>query len=75
MPFSPDACVKHVIEYQGSGYHQGTATSREAMKKAAPRGGGHRLSRGRRGTHESGRVPAEAREVGAGGLNWYKAPN
>ena len=36
----------------------------------------------RSGTHEvvaghagSGRAAAEAREVGTGGLNWYKAPN
>lgn len=36
----PDACVKHAIEYQGSGHHQGTAAARDAVKKEALRKAG-----------------------------------
>ena len=34
---SLDACVKHAIEYQGSGHHQGTTAARDAVKKEALR--------------------------------------
>ena len=36
----PDACVRHAIEYQGSGHHQGTAAARDAVKKEALRKAG-----------------------------------
>ena len=36
-PVNPDACVKHAIEYQGSGHHQGTAAARDVVKKEALR--------------------------------------
>jgi hypothetical protein len=36
----PDAQVVHVIEYQGSGHHQGTAAARDAVKKEALRKAG-----------------------------------
>jgi Protein of unknown function (DUF2726) len=36
----PDACVKHAIEYQGSGHHQGTAAARDAVKREALRKAG-----------------------------------
>ena len=37
---NPDAQVTHVIEYQGSGHHQGTAAARDAVKKEALRKAG-----------------------------------
>ena len=36
----PDAHVKHAVEYQGSGHHQGTAAARDAVKKEALRKAG-----------------------------------
>ena len=36
----PDAFVKHAIEYQGSGHHQGTAAARDAVKREALRKAG-----------------------------------
>ena len=36
----PDACVKHAIEYQGSGHFQGAAAARDAVKKEALRKAG-----------------------------------
>ena len=40
----PDACVRHAIEYQGSGHHQGTAAARDAVKKRSAAQGGHQIS-------------------------------
>ena len=34
------ACVRHAIEYQGTGHHQGTAAARDAVKKEALRKAG-----------------------------------
>ena len=35
--------MSHVIEYQGTGHHQGKAAARDAVYKEALRGSGHRL--------------------------------
>ena len=34
------ACVRHAIEYQGTGHHQGSAAARDAVKKEALRKAG-----------------------------------
>jgi hypothetical protein len=36
----PDARVRHAVEYQGSGHHQGSAAARDAVKKEALRKAG-----------------------------------
>lgn len=36
----PDARVRHALEYQGSGHHQGSAAARDAVKKEALRKAG-----------------------------------
>lgn len=36
----PDANVRHALEYQGGGHHQGTAAARDAVKKEALRKAG-----------------------------------
>lgn len=33
-------CVRHVIEYQGTGHHQGSVAARDAVKKEAVRKAG-----------------------------------
>ncbi|MEP7348782.1 MAG: hypothetical protein ABI668_02385 [Sphingorhabdus sp.] len=70
----PDARVVHAIEYQGSGHHQGTAAARDAVKKEALRGSGHRLSLGGRGAPSGRRFAAAGREVGARGLIGVASP-
>lgn len=35
-----ECCVRHVLEYQGSGHHQGSAAARDAVKKEALRKAG-----------------------------------
>lgn len=37
---APDASVRHALEYQGNGHHQGTAAARDAVKKEALRKAG-----------------------------------
>ena len=36
----PEANVRHALEYQGNGHHQGTAAARDAVKKEALRKAG-----------------------------------
>ncbi|MES2700044.1 MAG: DUF2726 domain-containing protein [Pseudomonadota bacterium] len=36
----PDCCVRHALEYQGNGHHQGSAAARDAVKKEALRKAG-----------------------------------
>ena len=36
----PDCRVRHTLEYQGTGHHQGSAAARDAVKKEAPRKAG-----------------------------------
>ena len=36
----PDLRVRHALEYQGTGHHQGNAAARDAVKKAALRKAG-----------------------------------
>ena len=36
----PECCVRHALEYQGDGHHQGSAAARDAVKKEALRKAG-----------------------------------
>jgi len=61
--------VRHALEYQGSGHHNGScAAARDAVKKEALRKAGNRLSRGGRRAHDAERATGVGGEVGGWGL-------